>query len=76
MKLMEANPLPQICQECEASQKDLDCGSCENGGLRFYFSEANELKTTRKLLLRRIAKDTAKVKEIEAKLAKLGEGVE
>lgn len=76
MELIEANPLPLICQECEAEQREWDCGSCEYGGLRFYISEAEVLKLSRKCLLRRISRDQARVKEIEAKLRELGEGVE
>ena len=72
MEFIEASPLPQVCQECEAEQREWDCGSCEYGGLRFYLPEAEELKLTRKGLLHRIEKDQAKVKEIEAQLDKLG----
>ena len=72
MEWIEANPLPQVCQECEAEQREGDCGSCEYGGLRFYLSEEDELKVSRKGLLRRIERDQAKVKEIEAKLDELG----
>lgn len=71
LEFIEANPLPQVCQECEAEQREWDCGSCEYGGLRFYLPEAEELKLSRKGLLRRIERDQAKVKEIEAKLDEL-----
>lgn len=73
MELIEANPLPQVCQKCEAKKWKRDCGSCEYGGLRFTISEADSLRASRKGLLRRIERDRAKVKEIEAKLQELGE---
>lgn len=73
MELIEANPLSKVCQECEAKKLQRDCGSCEYGGLRFTISEADTLRTTRKSLLRRMERDGAKVKEIEAKLQELGE---
>ena len=76
MEWIEANPLPQVCRDCEADGKEIDCGSCEYGGLRFYLSEADELKTTRKGLLRRIERDNARVKEIEARLKELGIEIE
>lgn len=73
MVLTEANPLPEVCQKCEAEKWERDCGSCEYGGLRFTISEVDSLRASRKALLRRMERDGERVIEIERKLQELGE---
>lgn len=71
MRFVEANPLPQICQECEAEKRELDCSSCEYAGYRFLTSELDELTAKKKLLLRRLSRDQERVREIEVRIAEI-----
>ncbi len=59
MELIEANPLPQVCQECTQE----DCYNCDYAGLRWYLSEESAHDIRQKMLGKAIARLQKRIKE-------------
>lgn len=54
--------------EMEESGFLFDCGSCENAGARWYLSRLDELKLTRKSLLKAIDRNKGQIEEYQRRL--------
>lgn len=85
-ELIEANPLPPRCIECEEKAKlyyaadeaeklkmeqegfSLDCGSCNYGAERFYYSREDELRIRKKALQKAIERLQRQISEIDREL--------
>ena len=85
-ELIEANPLPPRCIECEEKAKlyyaadeaeklkmeqegfSLDCGSCDYGAERFYYSREDELRIRKKALQKAIGRLQRQISEIDREL--------
>lgn len=87
-ELIEANPLPPRCIECEEKAKlyyaaddaeklkmeqegfSLDCGSCDYGAERFYYSREDELRIRKKGLQKAIERLQRQIADIDEELKK------
>lgn len=69
MKWIEANPLPEECQNC----KDGVCYNCDHAGKRWYLSKKDDLLLHRKTILRTITRMQKQIEEIDRELALLEE---
>lgn len=70
MEWIEANPLPQRCQECHEE----DCYNCDYAGERWYLSKADELRTRKQMMLRAIERYQRKIAEIDKELEVIENG--
>lgn len=73
MEWIEANPLPLVCQECEASGQVEDCGACDHGGERFFLSREDELWLQRKAKIKAIQRLQKDLERIDAEIADIME---
>ncbi|MBQ2932858.1 MAG: hypothetical protein IJE62_08510 [Clostridia bacterium] len=64
MKLLEADPLPIVCQGCT----EIDCSSCEYGAMRWYFSPKDELQIRRKGLIKAMERLQRQIDDIDKQL--------
>lgn len=69
MEWIEANPLPQRCQECQE-----DCYNCDYAGERWYLSKADELRSRKQMMLRAIERYQRKIAEIDKELEVIENG--
>ena len=69
MEWIEANPLPLVCQECEANEEYQDCGACERGGERFYLSREDKLWLQRKAKIKAIQRLQRELQVIDGEIA-------
>ena len=67
MEWIEANPLPEVCQNCE----ELDCTFCDYEGERWTLSRADELRVKRKMLVKAIEYYQRKLKALDEELQAL-----
>lgn len=70
MEWIEANPLPQRCQEC----REEDCYNCDYAGERWYLSKADELRSRKQMMLRAIERYQRKIAEIDKELEVIENG--
>lgn len=70
LELIEKDPLPQICQECEAAG-EADCGSCDNAGDRWILPREEELWLKRKLKIKAIQRLERELSNIDTELAEI-----
>lgn len=70
VEYIETNPLPQICQECEAAG-EIDCGSCDHAGERWILSREEELGLKRKLKIKAIQRLQRDLSIIDTELAEI-----
>ena len=70
MEWIEANPLPQRCQECHEE----DCYNCDYAGERWYLSKADELRSRKQMMLRAIERYQRKIAEIDKELEVIENG--
>ena len=68
IEYIEVNPIPEICQECEANGGD-DCGSCDHAGERWILSREDELWLKRKLKIKAIQRLQSELSAIDTELA-------
>jgi chorismate mutase len=64
MELLEANPLPMECQNCNEE----DCYNCDNAGKRWYLPKEEELRIRRKGMIHSIERLQKKVEDIDREL--------
>ena len=64
MELLEANPLPVECQNCEEE----DCYNCDNAGKRWYLPKEEELRVRRKGMISSIERLQKQVEDIDREL--------
>ncbi len=67
MEYTEANPLPEICQNCT----EAECYNCDYALARWPVSRKFELESTRKLKLRAIAQLQRQIAEIDRELKQI-----
>ena len=72
LELIEKDPLPQICQECEAAG-GADCGSCDTAGDRWSLPREEELWLKRKLKIKAIQRLQSELSMIDTELAEIME---
>lgn len=70
LELIEKDPLPQICQECEAAG-EADCGSYDNAGDRWILPREEELWLKRKLKIKAIQRLERELSTIDTELAEI-----
>lgn len=68
MELLEKEPLPECCQECQ----EPDCWECDNAGERWQMALIDQLKAERALHYRAMVRHAEKVVELDRQLAELG----
>ncbi len=61
MEWIEAEPLPEICADCQWDE----CYNCDHAGERWQLSEVDNLMVTRTLLIKQIGRLQQKVNAIE-----------
>ena len=67
MKWLEANPIPEECQNCTEE----DCYNCDTVGKRWALSREDELRSSRRLMVCAIARLQRRVAAIDAELEKM-----
>ena len=60
MEWLEANPLPEVCLNCQE-----DCYNCDYALCRWYLSEEDDLQLRRKGLIKAIERLQRQVDEID-----------
>ena len=70
VEYIETNPLPQICQECEAAG-EIDCGSCDHAGERWILPREEEHWLKRKLKIKAIERLQRELSMIDTELAEI-----
>lgn len=68
LELLEKEPLPECCQECQ----EPDCWECDNAGERWQLAPIDQLKTERALHYWAMVRHAEKVVELDRQLAELG----
>jgi len=68
MEWIEADPIPDICRQCQ----EAECYNCDTAGKRWVLSRKDELLLRRKGLLRSIERLRRQVEQIERELDTLG----
>ncbi len=64
MEWIEANPLPQECQNCQKEE----CYNCDHAGKRWHLPAVDELRLRRRGLLKAIRRQQRQVDAIEKEL--------
>ncbi len=70
IEYIEVNPLPEICQKCEAAGEG-DCGSCDHAGERWILPREEELWLKRKLKIKAIERLQRELSMIDTELAEI-----
>lgn len=65
MEWIEANPLPEACQNCQEE----DCYNCDHAGERWYLSKEDELHLRRKGLQKAIDRLQRQLEAIDRQLS-------
>ena len=65
MEWIEANPLPEACQNCQEEE----CYNCDHAGKRWYLSQQDKLRLRRKGLQKSIARLQRQIDEIDRQLS-------
>ena len=75
LNYIEADPLPTVCQICEAEQERLgtveDCTICEHAGERWTLSPRDELLRQKQMAQMAIRHYERKIEQIDQALAEL-----
>ena len=69
MKWIEVTPLPEVCKCC----LEEDCYNCDNAGLRWQLSRADELQLRRKMLRKAIERLERQVAAVDEELRTIQE---
>ena len=69
MEWLEANPLPEECQNCQ----EQDCYNCDSAGKRWYLQKEDELRIRRKSLMKAIERLQRQVQAIDNELLPFSE---
>lgn len=70
MEWIEANPLPEVCRNCQEE----DCYNCDYAGERWTLSQADELRIRRKGIVKAIDRLKRQLEAIDAELEVLENG--